>query len=170
MARPRIPRTFRGGRAAASLDDFTLQEGPSLAGRRLPNPGRRAPTLTFVAGLRTLAQRGDLPIHGPGEPGTPQRADDDEQGDFLGTSSPILLGVMNNSSEQYARKKERQWGRWANKVIPDLLGPYLEYLASTAGGKEAPAPPPCSCGRGRRELQVVAIHWERKWPDYKYFR
>lgn len=63
-------------------------------------------------------------------------------------------------------KKERQWLKWSNEIIPSLLQPYLNYLRSTQSLRE---PPPddaeleiiCTCGK-ETSLKVTCVYFERE--------
>lgn len=171
MANPRIPRKLVGRKVARSAQ---LHEGPDLAGRRLPDLATQsAPALTVLPGFRTLVQDPFLP------PSHSQSALDPEatttpvtptssvgpfpQADYA-TSSPIRFDFAeeeNYWSVRYADRKARQWARWAERVIPSLLHPYLDLLAERAQGKSS-APPHCKCNSPGRTLEVVAVYWESK--------
>lgn len=166
MSLPRIPRKHLQGRTpVVSAEDYRLHEGPNLAGRRLPTFGPGAPALTFLPGMRTLEQRPNLPIWAPDPPSSPATEDTPRTDRHIHMTSefappsPIGFEVEPDWSARYGRKKERQWARWANEVIPVLVEPYLDYLA---GGKQQPPSPACSCGGAQSQLEVVGVRWERK--------
>ena len=68
-------------------------------------------------------------------------------------------------NEGQRRKREMQWRRWMNEVIPSLLLPHLRLLRESASLKSIPrsGSDNCTCGRtGSRHLQVVCVHFESK--------
>lgn len=69
--------------------------------------------------------------------------------------------------ERARRKKEKQYTRWANTVIPSLLKPYMSLLRETDSLRHHTRTiheVPCSCGGAEiRRLKVVCVYFERKF-------
>lgn len=60
------------------------------------------------------------------------------------------------------RKKQKQWQRWTNEVIPSLISPYLSLLRTTESLRSIPQPMvvECSCNSHARNLKVVGVYFE----------
>lgn len=74
----------------------------------------------------------------------------------------------NNEDVNKARKREAQWNRWMNEVIPSLLRPHLALLRQSASLRSISRSDPvnCTCGKtGTRHLKVVLVHFESKFSS-----
>ncbi|RDB30787.1 hypothetical protein Hypma_005865 [Hypsizygus marmoreus] len=64
------------------------------------------------------------------------------------------------SPSKAANKKDRQWRRWANEVIPALLAPYLTVLHESGSLRNLePATEACPCSASK--VEVVCVYFER---------
>ncbi|KAH7916895.1 hypothetical protein BV22DRAFT_987111, partial [Leucogyrophana mollusca] len=59
-------------------------------------------------------------------------------------------------------KKQRQWARWSDYVLPSLVRPYLKLLKNTSSFRNPPTPmsQPCTCGQSGQKLDIVCVHME----------
>jgi hypothetical protein len=68
------------------------------------------------------------------------------------------------SSHANFRKKERQWAKWREKVIPSLVQPYLRLLRETDSLRNmagSSPPPACMCGgEDARSLEVARVSFQ----------
>jgi len=78
------------------------------------------------------------------------------------------LSTEDDDKEEAARqigKKEWQWRKWSEDVIPALLEPYLELLRESeslrdvSGARNAEG---CKGCRDKRQLEVVCVYFESK--------
>ncbi|KAF8078230.1 hypothetical protein FPV67DRAFT_1403470 [Lyophyllum atratum] len=59
------------------------------------------------------------------------------------------------------RKREKQWERWIEEVIPQLIGPYMRLMCATQSMREPiPASQPCLCGLPGRRLEVMLVRFD----------
>jgi hypothetical protein len=68
-------------------------------------------------------------------------------------------------NEGQRRKRETQWRKWINEVIPSMLAPHLRLLRESASLRSISrsGSDNCTCGHvGSRHLQVVCVHFESK--------
>lgn len=84
----------------------------------------------------------------------------DEDTDFPQT---VFEHAIDGEPNSNARKRQRQWWRWQDEVIPSLLGPFLAVLRQTQSLRDPPKPPEsrlCLCGNGR-SLKVICVYFDR---------
>ncbi|RDB18751.1 hypothetical protein Hypma_014627 [Hypsizygus marmoreus] len=82
---------------------------------------------------------------------------DNDLGDptFLDLQREVPAAVVNHSG-----KKEKQWKKWADEVIPNLLSPYLQILRDSGSLRDVqPQSDGCQCGA--RKMEVVCVYFER---------
>lgn len=90
--------------------------------------------------------------------------------------SPIRLHVRELETLPEAnrlkarKKKERQWMKWANDVIPSLVHPYMRYIHATQSLREPPhgdfaLGSICTCGK-ESLLTVICVYFERKLMSF----
>ena len=63
-----------------------------------------------------------------------------------------------------AVKRQRQWTRWKNEIIPSLLKPYLAMLNETCNLRDPPSTPSlcnCTCVTSWK-LKVICMYFDRK--------
>jgi hypothetical protein len=68
--------------------------------------------------------------------------------------------------EKQRRKKEKQWKKWTQEVIPSLLRPHLRLLRKSASLRSVPQHTDyhCKCGGTfARRLKVVCVSFEREF-------
>jgi hypothetical protein len=85
-------------------------------------------------------------------------------------SGPDLMHdvfVDNTDSDELRRqrqrfKKQKQWLRWTNDVIPSLVLPYLHLLRISESMRSTPlsANTLCSCNSCVRHLKIVCVYLE----------
>ena len=64
-------------------------------------------------------------------------------------------------SEQARRKKQRQWSKWADVIIPSLVVPYLRLLRETDSLRlPCPVISSCQCGESVRELSIACVFFQ----------
>ncbi|RDB27721.1 hypothetical protein Hypma_003286 [Hypsizygus marmoreus] len=83
--------------------------------------------------------------------------------------NPFMLHQQDDSDlvdqtpvSRHRRKREKQWERWQQEVIPMLIGPYMELMCATKSLRE-PVPHlerACSCGENGRTLEVVLVRFD----------
>jgi hypothetical protein len=69
--------------------------------------------------------------------------------------------------QKLQRKKEKQWKRWSEELIPSMLRPHLHLLRKSESLRSVPQPTKlrCSChGSSSRTLKVVCVLFERESP------
>lgn len=81
---------------------------------------------------------------------------------------PLLTTIIHDSSlvnDRHRRKKQAQWARWKDVVIPQLVQPFQEVFHLSQSFKtldELVLPsPPCTCGEDKRKLTLVAVRFLR---------
>lgn len=87
---------------------------------------------------------------------------------------------MESQNEDQRLKRQTQWGRWMNEVIPSLLRPHLSLLRKSASLRSISRSESfnCTCGKtGARHLKVVCVHFEGmfsflagsqyRWPEFE---
>ncbi|RDB20434.1 hypothetical protein Hypma_012497 [Hypsizygus marmoreus] len=83
-------------------------------------------------------------------------ADDDMHEPMVFDMPTTVSGV----STSYSGKKEKQWKRWADEVIPSLLAPYLTILRESASLRDVEQQlDGCQCGA--RKIDVICVYFER---------
>jgi hypothetical protein len=68
--------------------------------------------------------------------------------------------------EKQRRKKEKQWKKWTQEIIPSLLRPHLRLLRKSASLRSMPQHTDyhCKCGgTSSRRLKVVCVSFEREF-------
>jgi CxC1 like cysteine cluster associated with KDZ transposases len=68
--------------------------------------------------------------------------------------------------EKQRQKKEKQWKKWTQEVIPSLLRPHLRLLRKSASLRSIPQHTDyhCKCGgTSSRRLKVVCVSFEREF-------
>lgn len=77
--------------------------------------------------------------------------------------------VDNTHSDELRRqrqrlKKQKQWSRWTDQVIPSLVHPYLHLLKISESMRSTPPSEniPCNCRSGVRHLKIVCVYLESK--------
>ncbi|KAH7902955.1 hypothetical protein BJ138DRAFT_1021330 [Hygrophoropsis aurantiaca] len=58
------------------------------------------------------------------------------------------------------QKKQNQWRRWAQDVLPSLIVPYLAYLRQSKSLRRRPDPPAsqqCSKGCSQKNLEIICV-------------
>jgi hypothetical protein len=83
-------------------------------------------------------------------------------GEFFDDNASMTAGSNPGTSRHAVfRKKERQWARWQQEVIPSLVQPYLRLIRETDSLRNMAGlspPPPCVCGgEDARSLEVARI-------------
>jgi hypothetical protein len=107
-------------------------------------------------------------------PAEPQAALDDSFADTgdAEVAEPFPIYVLAGGKDPdlrqqcQQRKKERQWAKWENEIIPSLLQPYLRILREsdnlrTLNHHSSVALPTCLCER-RTRIDVTCVFFERK--------
>ncbi|GLB34368.1 hypothetical protein LshimejAT787_0112520 [Lyophyllum shimeji] len=62
---------------------------------------------------------------------------------------------------RHRRKREKQWERWQQEVIPRLIRPYMTLMCATKSLREPiPASPPCCCAAPGRNLEVILVRFD----------
>ncbi|KAG6809758.1 hypothetical protein H0H92_014854 [Tricholoma furcatifolium] len=132
---------------------YTPQPGPFQA--RAVNNRPKLPKLTFVGHGKTLhqkntfIQRKDRPVL-PHDPENPF-IDHGDGGD----------GGDGGDLTRHRQKRENQWKRWQEEVIPSLIHPYMTYLSESQSLRE-PVPvasSTCSCGSGR-SIDIILLTFD----------
>ncbi|KAH7903534.1 hypothetical protein BJ138DRAFT_966893, partial [Hygrophoropsis aurantiaca] len=62
-------------------------------------------------------------------------------------------------------KKQNQWRRWGQDVIPSLIAPYLAYLHQSKLLRRRPHPlasQGCTKGCNQKNLKVTCVLFDRK--------
>jgi hypothetical protein len=75
-------------------------------------------------------------------------------------SNAELVDISSTNNTQGRRKKERQWSRWKNEILPLLLGPYMAYLESTESLRLHPKQTRfsvCTCNEAPRVLEIFVV-------------
>jgi hypothetical protein len=69
--------------------------------------------------------------------------------------------------QKQQRKKEKQWKKWTEEVIPSMLRPHLYLLCKSESLHSIPQPtkPQCSCHGSSHKLKVVCVYFERECPS-----
>lgn len=174
MSRPRMPKAHRD--ALPVPPSYAPVPGPSARHHR--SKPTDPPPLVYLADGQTLSQRRNL-RRLPGQVGfagdriqneslaSPPRQHDenairdehqlhDHQPLYLPPSPSAALP----STSRHRRKREAQWKRWSNDVIPHLIGPYMDLLQATASLRTRPLTPQlktCVCGKPTKTLQVTIV-------------
>jgi hypothetical protein len=98
-----------------------------------------------------------------------------KQGDYDGYEDRIDM-VMDNhersspapqgSGDRHRRRREKQYTRWHQDIIPRLVRPYMEMRAGSDGGRTSASVgdlgwrgEKCTCGKKPRQLQVLLAEW-----------
>ena len=71
-----------------------------------------------------------------------------------------------SENQNTMRKRETQWSRWMNEVIPLVLRPHLSLLRQSASLRSISRVKSvnCTCGKtSARHLKVVLVHFESKF-------
>ena len=79
------------------------------------------------------------------------------------------ISVNMEGSSRHARRKDAQWNRWQNDIIPVLIPIYQELMFKTNYLKDDVVQQenqPCSCGLAGRKLDVFCIDWQGKIMDF----
>jgi hypothetical protein len=66
--------------------------------------------------------------------------------------------------EQQQRKRQKQWRRWTDEVIPSLLRPHLRLVRKSKSLRSLPrlATSQCTCGSSSlRRLKIICVFFER---------
>lgn len=75
---------------------------------------------------------------------------------------------VNSRCDRTRKKREKQYSKWVNVVIPSLLAPYMRLLRETdslSSPIRDPVAVDCTCGRAvTRRLKVVCVCFDREWP------
>lgn len=170
-----IPRSFLRRKEDRPLD-YSLKDGPTLSGTLAGTPKRAAVAkpYVFLPGSRTLVQNAFLPPRTQ-LPSDPVSREDDQNPPgawqetpprHIGISSPIRFSPeAPDWTEQYRRKKVNQWTRWTEVVIPQLIKPYMNYMAEKSGVR---SPDSCSCGGAQARIQVTAVYQDRELPFWNW--
>ncbi|RDB25584.1 hypothetical protein Hypma_006945 [Hypsizygus marmoreus] len=174
--RPRIPKK-------------ELRRGPPTPRSYTPSPGPkrghvlqkgRIPPLVFLSHGNMLVQdrylprlpgqvgfAGDRPQDGTRRPPVAD-ADQNTEPQGLDDNSFVLHEysesdlVDQTQVSRHRRKREKQWERWQQEVIPKLIGLYMELMCATKSLRE-PVPPVetiCTCGEHGRALEIVLVRFD----------
>ncbi|KAG6809215.1 hypothetical protein H0H92_001122, partial [Tricholoma furcatifolium] len=105
---------------------YTPKAGPSRA-RVFALKKKKIPALVFTGFGKTLLQPQYLPIRPLGSaPVENEVIVPSDENPFL--DEPL----QQDDVSRHRRKRENQWTRWKNDIIPDLLVPYMEHLRKSA--------------------------------------
>jgi hypothetical protein len=77
------------------------------------------------------------------------------RGETLSFDTPSTIMARSKN----AQKKERQWLRWANEVIPALLAPYMAILHESNSLRDF-EPQAYNCLCGSKDIEVVCVYFE----------
>lgn len=86
-----------------------------------------------------------------------------EMGGGIGS---LDFGEREHIARSNTDKKEKQWRRWRNDIIPALVRPYMTLLRTTDSLRNPPdvsAAINCSCKPGTRKLDVVCVLFDSKF-------
>ena len=65
-------------------------------------------------------------------------------------------------------KRQRQWARWKDEIVPSLIKPYLAILNQMCNLRDPPSSPlprTCTCITTRK-LKVLCVYFDREWSDF----
>ena len=65
-------------------------------------------------------------------------------------------------------KRQRQWARWKDKIVPSLIKLYLIILNQMCNLWDPPSPPlPCTCTCiTTQKLKVLCVYFDYKWSNF----
>lgn len=184
VPRPSRARSQSSSPSKTPSTSFSLNEVPSRHHLVLPSA---APKMRHGHGTKGRVQYrnnevlaeplGRIFVQEP--PANPQTytsiaipSDPDDPFVDIGDAEPSFIYVVGGGEDpqlrrqRQRRKKERQWAKWANEIIPTLLQPYLLILRESDNlrqlNRQSNATlPACSCAR-RANISVTCVFFERK--------
>jgi hypothetical protein len=80
------------------------------------------------------------------------------------TNNPVATDVSGVDRLRSQRRKAESYRKWADEIIPSLVGPYLSLLKHTISLQQAPDPllmaevPSCAHGHPRRQINVTLVY------------
>lgn len=169
--RPRFLKKFRSADSPRKI--YAPQPGPSRP-HHLTKPSGIQP-LVYLTHGETLIQQPNLPRL-PGQVGF--AGDRPQDGKLRAAPVPDVVdeGLQHFDvfgddlapdlhdtpvASHHRRKRANQTARWANKVIPKLILPYMEYVHQTLSLRNQPdvSRPICVCQEGGRSLQIAVVRF-----------
>ncbi|KAF8054925.1 hypothetical protein FPV67DRAFT_1598916, partial [Lyophyllum atratum] len=152
---------------------YTPSPGPKCS--EVYNRNAKIPALVLLPHGKSLVQRRYLPRL-PGQIGfagdRPQDGRDSANalppdGELHDPENPFIafpdysLDTIDPQVSRNRRKREKQWERWQQEVIPGLIQPFMVLMCGTKSLRESiPASSPCFCGAPGRSLEVTLVRFD----------
>lgn len=158
------PRTK--GPVIRQQPSFNLNVGPSPLHHR-----HKPPTLAPVAvlGRQTLTQHHNLPYanrstrkrHAPDSPPPSQQQENDFVSEGCTDWSTAVYDIPDGISSRTRCRRATQWKRWQEGIIPLLIKPYMNLMATTDSLRHQvnePSVYDCRC-HGSHELSIKVVRF-----------
>ncbi|KAG6824150.1 hypothetical protein H0H92_007846 [Tricholoma furcatifolium] len=138
---------------------YTPKAGPSR-NRAFAARAKKIPALVFTAFGKSLQQTSYLPTCPSSLPSVGQQPLLDLD------NNPFFDDPMEDVVSRHRKKRENQWLRWKNHVIPDLVGPYMDYLRASVSFRDGVPVDPVSCVCGTSStIEVIVVHFDHQLLD-----
>ncbi|EIN03431.1 hypothetical protein PUNSTDRAFT_78189 [Punctularia strigosozonata HHB-11173 SS5] len=167
-------RAFKKDPKKNARPNLTLHVGPSLPPFKalaLPKRGQPKPVIVFpdhVLSQFSSRHRGQ-PGHDDSEPEDDAEGAEGSTPQSVRFSSPIFFPpephpeeeLKKARKEKYRQKKQRQHDRWREVTIPELEGPYMDYVRRVASAEcEDPPSSECNCQGTKSTISLPVVFWD----------
>ena len=124
----------RGVKAKVSADPSDVQRPTLLPVGELPKARRPYGSKGTVVGAHGLVYApSGVYGHSRGSSPPPSPAHEETEGYGQDVEMKEAEGPDDVELDDQASKKQRQWRKWSEDIIPSLIKPYLEVLRATSG-------------------------------------
>lgn len=172
-----MPSVFKRIPKPAVSEDVAVTHDNLVPVNNMPVPRKPYGFQEAVVGHHGLVYTPSGVYSHQGPQSSPAGMRNDEKVDYIPLPKEVVLEEDNDADvddvDDEAAKKQRQWRKWSEDVIPALIKPYLGVLQESDGLREMNKirsdKDACKgCGEGRL-LEVSCIFFESKLYSFKLY-